>query len=105
MPAKELLFTLFLAMVLLYVVAVGWSIQAYEEWKEIELERYPPDVRPFVDFDPYVSSRQGGFVIVLSAILGIAWLTAVVVLDRFHAKKAEKKKNQNKRKRLDSVLM
>ncbi len=107
MLMRKLLLILFLATVLLYVVAAGWSMHAYEERKAIELVRYPPDVRPFADFGPYVSSRQGGFMIVSGAMLGTAWLTAVVVPDRCRAKKAGKQKNQNKsaRARLGSVLM
>ncbi len=107
MLMRKLLLILFLATVLLYVVAAGWSMHAYEESKAIELVRYPPDVRPFADFGPYVSSRQGGFMIVLGAMLGTAWLTAVVVPDRCRAKKTGKQKNQNKsvHARLGSVLM
>jgi len=84
---KRLLLILFLATVLIYVVAVFWSIQAYEEWKRGVLERYPPQVRPYVDFNPYFSSKQGGFMILFGAIMGFAWLMAVVVLGRYQAKK------------------
>lgn len=84
---KRLVLILFLTSVLIYIVAVFWGIQAYEEWKKIELERYPTEVRPYVDFNPYFSSNQGKFMILLGAIMGFAWLITVVVLDRFQAKK------------------
>jgi len=84
---KGLLLILFLATVLIYAVAIFGSIQDYEELKKVRLEEYPPEIRPFVDFDPYMSSRQGKFMILFGAIIGFAWLMIVVVLGRYQAKK------------------
>ena len=86
MNRKKLLGVLFLITVLIYAVALYQSIQAYEEWKKVKQEEYPPEIRPYVDFDPYMVSMQGNQMILLGAIICIGWLTAITVLIR-HASK------------------
>jgi len=70
----------------IYAVVLYRSIQAYEDWKQAKLEEYPPELRPYVDFAPYTGSIQGSQMILLGAIIGIGWLTAITVLGR-HAPK------------------
>ena len=79
---KRLLLILFLVTVLIYAMAVFWSIQDYEEWKKATLERYPPEMKPFVDFYSYVPSGHGTLMIVLGAIIGLVWAIISLILQR-----------------------
>jgi len=77
---KRLLVILFLITVVIYSLALYQSIQAYEEWKKVISEEYPPKIRPFVDLDPYTSSKQGQQMIMFGTIICLGWLTAITVL-------------------------
>jgi len=86
MPKKKLLLILLLATVLIYSGVVSWSIQDYEEWKKAKLERYPQDIRPFVDFYPYILSGHGILMIVLGAIIGLLWTIISLILQKIERK-------------------
>jgi len=80
MNAKRLLAIPFLITAVIYSLALYQSIQAYEEWKKVKLEEYPPDIRPYVDFYPYTSSKQGQQMIILGIIIFLGWLIAIIFL-------------------------
>jgi len=79
---KKLLLIPLLATVLIYSGAVYWSIQDYAEWKKAKLERHPPEIRPFVNFSPYVFSGHGILMMVLGAIIGLVWTIISLILQR-----------------------
>ena len=79
---KRLLLIPLLVTVLIYAVAVHWSIQDYAEWKKWKLGSYPPEMRPFVDFYPYILSGHGILMIVLGAIIGLVWTIISLTLQR-----------------------
>ena len=87
---KLLVIVVLLIATITYTVVLYRSIQAYEDWKKVKLEEYPPEIRPYVDFDPYMVSMQGNQMILLGAIVCVVWLTAITVLTR-HASKNELK--------------
>ena len=45
-----------LAVTVVYVIALNQSMQAYTTWKN---EKYPPSIRPWVDFAPFYATPQG----------------------------------------------
>ena len=66
MRRKKLLviIVLLIATIIIYAVVLYRSIQVYEDWKQAKLEEYPPEMRPYVDFHPYTSSRQGNHMMI-----------------------------------------
>jgi len=60
---------LFIISVVVYALALFQSINDYENWKEAKLEEYRPELRPLIDFSPYISTRQGGLMVVLGTLI------------------------------------
>lgn len=75
---------LFAATAAIYVVALFQSMQAYERWKEARLEECGPELRPFIFFFPYISTGQGGLMVVLGALIFLGFPTVMLFLSVKH---------------------
>jgi hypothetical protein len=78
MKKRRLVLVALLILTALYPFVVNWAVQAFESWNTAALERYPEDLRPYVDHDFFVSSHWGSFVIVLGAFIAVSWLLLAV---------------------------
>jgi len=81
MNAKRYLAIPFFITVAIYSLVLYQNMQAYEEWKTAELEKYPPETRPYVDFYPYMSSQPGQLMIISGLIILLGWLIAIILLE------------------------
>lgn len=69
--------------VVVYAIALFQSIGAYESWKEAILED-PPGFRAYVDFSPYIFTRQGGQMTVLGALIFIGFPIVLLLFSVKH---------------------
>jgi len=74
---KRLLLILFLATVLVYAVALFWSIRDYKEMKRSWMERTPPEFKPFREFNLYIATKQGWFMVLLGFPIGLIWVIGI----------------------------
>jgi len=64
-----------LTVTVIYPVALHLDIQRYEAWKQAELEKYPPEIAPYIDFNPYIAGTTGGLLItILGTVIAGSWL-------------------------------
>jgi hypothetical protein len=65
---------LLIAASLVYVAFAWFRYLSYQDWIREAYLSYPESMRPFVDFMPFHSSREGSLTIVGGALLGIVWV-------------------------------
>lgn len=71
---------LFSVSVIVYALALFQSVDAYKRWKEAILEEYRPELRPIIDFPPYISTRQGVLMVVLGALVFLGYPVVLLFL-------------------------
>lgn len=57
----------------IYSITLYLSIQRYNAWKQASLDALPPQVRPWIDFDPYWATHEGLQVFYSGCFLVICW--------------------------------
>lgn len=76
-----------LATLLIYTVALFWSIYDYQELKRTDeerlLEKYGPEITGFVDYWPYIETKQGETMVFLGFALGLVSAVEIGVLGKF----------------------
>lgn len=70
--------------IVVYALALFQSINSYERWKKATLEEYRPELRPFIDFSPYISTRQGALMVVLGALIFLGFPVVLLLLSVKH---------------------
>ena len=84
---KRLLLILFLATILVYVVALFWSIHNYQEWKRRDIERYlekyPPEIVGFLEISRFDQTRQGKSMVQLGLAIGFVWVVGIGFLGKY----------------------
>jgi hypothetical protein len=65
---------LLMSISLVYVAFAWFRYLSYQEWIREKTLSYPEPVRPFVDFAPFQSSKEGATILAGGALLGIAWV-------------------------------
>jgi len=79
MQRKTLVLILLTVITIVYGIAVYQSVQAYEMWKESQIQWYnemkvfPSDARLWLDFNPYISTFEGRLAISFGAVLAFSW--------------------------------
>jgi len=65
---------LLIAASLVYIAFAWFRYWSYQDWMREQILSYPEQIRPFVDFTPFHSSREGTLIVVVGALLGIVWV-------------------------------
>ena len=65
---------LLIAASLVYVAFAWFRYLSYQDWIREAYLSYPEHIRPWIDFTPFHSSREGVLIIAGGAILGIVWV-------------------------------
>jgi hypothetical protein len=74
MKRGALIITILAGLTLIYPLTVYYAIQAYQSWIDAGLERYPEELRPYVETNPFIGSFWGGLTIILGAFIACSWL-------------------------------
>jgi hypothetical protein len=74
MKKRRLIIAVLVSLTLIYPLTVYYAIQAYQFWRNAGLERYPEELRPFVDPSPFIGSFWGGLTIIFGAFIACSWL-------------------------------
>jgi len=74
MKKGPLVFVVLLILTLTYPLTVNYALQAYESWRIAELESYPAEMRPYVDFSPFIQSFWGGLALIFGVVIVFSWL-------------------------------
>ena len=73
MSKRRIIFILLLALTLIYPLVFYYSVQAYEQECAAALERYPEELRPYVDYGPFTGSLSGFIAILFGASIAVSW--------------------------------
>ncbi len=84
---KRLLLILFLATVLVYVVALFWSIHDYQELRRRDIERYVekygPEIVGFIEFSRFDHTIQGKSMFQYGYATGFVWVVGIGFLGKY----------------------
>lgn len=80
MKGRKLLLIAILGIITV-TLAIGTYLdyQGYQQWMQRELTKYPTEIQPYIDFQPYFASSRGRLWITFSAVVyGVFGLAAML---------------------------
>lgn len=79
MHLRKVVIVLWIFLTVAYATGLYVSIQNYNSWCEQELLKYPPEVRPYIDFRPYPASESGRVMMVFGSAIFVVWVLLLVI--------------------------
>ena len=79
MHLRKVAILIWIFLTIAYVTGLYVSIQNYNSWCEQELLKYPPVVRPYIDFHPYFASESGRIMVVFGVAIFVVWVLLLVM--------------------------
>jgi len=73
MNKRQVIFILLLGLTLIYPLIANYFVQTYRAERAAALERYPPEIRLYIDFHPFTGTVNGFLTILFGAIIVVSW--------------------------------